>query len=308
MRLAFILNPAARNRRAGSLRTVLETALAKRDLRATLVETEAPRHATTLARTLAETHDVVVAVGGDGTVHEVARGLMGTPAAMGILPLGTGNDFAHALGMPDDLEAGIDALILAPRVAVDLARLTWTEADGSTHETTFINCLGVGFDGVVAAAVPRYKWLGGKTAYLAAVLRSLVGWGQPAVTVAADGETLLDGRFFLLDVNNGFSVGGGFLMTPDAVPDDGLLDVCVVRSMKLPRVLQLLPKTFSGGHVNEPEARMATIKRLTLRTETPLSAHADGEVLTTTATAMDVEVLPGVLTALAPSIRRPNRG
>ena len=317
VRLAFILNPAARNRRAGAARTELEQALAKRDLRATLVETEAPRHGTELARQLAADHDVVVAVGGDGTVHEVARGVMGTTAAMGVLPLGTGNDFAHALGMPDDLEAGLDLLLLAPQVPVDLARLRWTEEDGSQHEVVFVNCLGIGFDGVVAVAVPRYKWLGGKTAYLAAVLRSLVKWTQPDVTISAvtadaptmDGvaaeETLYAGKFFLLDVNNGFSVGGGFLLTPEAVPDDGALDVCLVRSARMSRILRLLPTTFSGGHVGAPEVLMQRVTKLTLRTTTPIPAQADGEVLTASATLMEIEVLPGALRALAPAMRRP---
>jgi diacylglycerol kinase (ATP) len=95
------------------------------------------------------------------------------------------------------------------------------------------------------------------------------------------------------------------LLTPEAVPDDGLLDVCLVRSAKLHRILRLLPKTFSGGHVGEPEVRMGRVRRLTLRATTPIPAHADGEVLTAGATAMEVEVLPGALRALAPNIRRP---
>ena len=340
MRYAFLLNPAAQNHHAGRRRPALEAALRAEGVAFTLVETVAPGHAERLAREAAAEHDVVVAVGGDGTIHEVARGVFGTGARMGVLPLGTGNDFAHAIGMPDDLGAAVRALLAAEPVPVDVGRVRWQErADGgafATHEALFTNCLGTGFDALAARGAQRLKFLGGRTAYLAAVLRSLWLWRQPVATITlqtamepepvlaaaevggaaqaeparlglppGEGEALHDGRFFLVEVGNGFSVGGGFLLTPDAVVDDGLLDVCLVDRVSTKRVLQVLPKAFTGAHVCEPEVTIRRARRVTIRSEAPLPVQADGENLTVGARVIDVEVIPGALSLLAPRIRRP---
>src|SRR5688572_7487889 len=144
MRLAFILNPAARNGRAGRVREAIEAGLSRRGVEATIVETEARGHATELAASLAGANDAVVAVGGDGTAHEVVRGLYGTETPLGILPEGTGNDFAHALGMPDDVDAAIGALLAAPARPIDLGRVRWTERVGGEviqRDELFVNCL-----------------------------------------------------------------------------------------------------------------------------------------------------------------------
>jgi diacylglycerol kinase (ATP) len=322
VRLAFVLNPAAQNRRAARARAQLAAALDRRGVRATLAETEAPGHATRLAAALAADHDAVVAVGGDGTVQEVARGLYGTGAALGVLPFGTGNDFAHALGMPDPFEQALDALLAAPVRPVDLGRVRWEEEDAHgarvVREGLFVNCVGAGFDGLVALGVPRYKWMGGQTAYLAAVMRALRLWRQPGVQIAVapepggaepggvrdDGALVpaYAGPLFLVMICNGHSVGGGFLLTPESVPDDGRLDVCVVGAITLARTLRLLPMTFTGGHVGAPEVTMRRAGRIVVRAEAPLPVQADGEVISLGAHTLEVEVLPGALRALAPGL------
>ena len=344
MRYTFVLNPAAQSRRAGRQRPALEKALREAGVDYTVEETGEPGHATRLARAAAASSDIVVAVGGDGTIQEVARGVYGTGATMGVLPLGTGNDFAHAVGMPDDLGAAVRALLAAEPQALDLGRVRWLErADGggfAEHDALFTNCLGAGFDALAALGAQRYKYLGGRTAYLAAVLRALWLWRQPkvsaqivvsdevaaSVAVAAggagaagtgepdperfglapgEGEVLHDGPFFLVEVGNGFSVGGGFLLTPDAVVDDGLLDVCLADYMTTGRALRLLPKTLRGAHLAEPEVMMRRTRRVTIRATAPLPVQADGEALSAGARALDVTVLPGTLRLLAPAVRRP---
>ncbi|NNF56643.1 MAG: hypothetical protein HKN04_00235 [Rhodothermaceae bacterium] len=354
MRYAFILNPAAQSGRAGRRRRALEAALRAKDVDFTITETEAPGHAERLARAVAQSAEVIVAVGGDGTNQEVARGVHGTGATMGVLPLGTGNDFAHAVGMPDDLQAAVSALLTADAVPVDLGRVRWQErADGGdlvTHEAFFTNCIGAGFDALAAVWARRYKRLGGRTAYVAAVLRALWQWRQPdmhveirasmttdgrrsaaaevAVSAAADqvngppstvhrapstvdpiglapdeGTLLHEGGLFLVELCNGFSVGGGLLLTPDAQVDDGLFDLCLVEHVTTRRALRLLPKTFSGGHIGEPEVVMDRVRRLTVRSSVPLPMQADGEVLSNGAHAFDVAVLPGALSFRAPKLR-----
>lgn len=346
MRYAFVLNPAAQNGRAARRRPSLEAALTAAGASFTVFETEQPGHGERLAREAAAEHAVVVAVGGDGTVQEVARGVFGTDAAMGVLPFGTGNDFAHALGMPDALEAAVRALLAAETVPVDVGRVRWQErADGgalATHERLFTNCLGAGFDALAAFWARRYKRLGGRGAYVASVLRALWQWRQPDVQVeilaartgggptavappveamvggeapsataapfgltADEGEVLHEGGLFLVEVCNGFSVGGGFLLTPEAEVDDGLLDVCYVEHVTTRRALRLMPKTFTGAHVGEPEVALHRTPRVTIRSNAPLPVQADGEILTRGALALDAEVLPAALRLRAPRLRRP---
>jgi YegS/Rv2252/BmrU family lipid kinase len=306
MRLAFVLNPAARNGRAGRVRDDIEAALKRRGLEPTIVETREPKHATELAAALAGSFDAIVAVGGDGTAHEVARGLFGTSTAMGALAEGTGNDFAQALGMPKEVDAAIGALLDAPVKPVDVGRVRWTESasgDSIQKEALFVNCLGAGFDGLVATLVPRYKWMGGNLAYLTAVFRALNLWKKPYATVNVGDDPLYAGPLYFISVCNGFSIGGGFLMTPEAEIDDGRLDLCLVRGMPVLRVLRLLPKTFSGAHVGAPEVEIRRLERLTARSEAPLPMQLDGEVATTGAESLEVDVLPGAINALMPGRR-----
>jgi len=305
-----LLNPAARGGRNAALRPALGAALADAGIDATIHTTAAPGDAEPLARALGEAGEVVIVAGGDGTIHEAVNGLVGTDGVLGVLAMGTGNDFAHALGMVDPLADAARQLAEAPRVAVDLGRVRWTDSAG-THERLFSNCLGAGFDAHVAALAAETKWLGGRAAYLAAVLRTLWAWRRPLhhvrtrVLAGAHEDDPLghDGPLFLCSVGNGHSVGGGFHLTPDAVPHDGLLDVCLVRHLPTRRALKLLPTTFTGDHVGEAEVAMARLAGFGLDVATgALAVHADGEILTLGATQMEVEVLPGAITALAPGL------
>lgn len=303
-----ILNPAARGGRNRALRPAVERALAAAGFEPDVLETAAPDDAETLARALGEQGAFVVAAGGDGTIHEVVNGLAGTDGTLGVLPLGTGNDFAHAIGMDDDLDTAARQLATAVVRRVDLGRLRWTDAQGESHERRFANCLGAGFDAHAAALAAETKWLGGRAAYLAAVFRTLWLWRKPSLWVRvrervlaggdAEAEAPLDydGPLFLCEVGNGHSVGGGFLLTPDAVPDDGLLDVCLVRHLPTRRALRLLPMTFSGAHTGVPEVTMGRTAGLGLVVDDgSIAVQADGETLTYSAVEIDVEVEPGAL-------------
>ncbi len=305
-----LLNPAARGGRNAALRPALEAALQDAGIDATIHTTAAPGDAEPLARALGHAGETVVVAGGDGTIHEAVNGLIHTAGVLGVLPLGTGNDFAHALGMVDSLAEAARQLAGAPRVAVDLGRVRWTDGTG-THERLFSNGLGAGFDAHAAALAAETKWLGGRAAYLAAVLRTLWAWRKPLhrarthVLADAHDEDPLghDGPLFLCAVGNGHSVGGGFHLTPDAVPNDGLLDVCLVRHLPTRRALKLLPTTFTGGHVGEAEVTIARLPGFGLDVASgALAVHADGEILTRDAIRFEVEVQPGAITALAPGL------
>ena len=336
-----LLNPAARGGRNRHLRAPLAQALARAGLEAEIAETTARGNAERLARQAGARGRLVVVAGGDGTVHEAVNGLDGTGGRLAVLPLGTGNDFARALGMPRGLDDAVRALATAPTRRIDLGRLSWTDADGA-HERAFANCVGVGFDAHAAALASETKWLGGRAAYLAAVLRTLWVWRRPVVEVrvqteaharraalagaagglepagseqaesepagagaAPGGQVDYSGPLFLCEVGNGQSMGGGFFITPDARLDDGLLDVCLARHLTPRRALGLLPQTFTGRHTAAPEVTMARARRLSLAVTASaaggVGVQADGETLTYRATGVRVEVDPGALAVVAPA-------
>lgn len=308
-----LLNPAARGGRNRALREPLARALAAAGVEAEIIETTGPGDAERRAAEIGADGGLVVSAGGDGTLHEVVNGLAGTAATLGVLPLGTGNDFAHALGMPNRLADAARALVDAPVTQIDLGTVRWTEADGSERTRHFANCLGMGFDAHAAGLAAHTKWMGGRAAYLGAVLRTLWAWRRPDLAVRVDASDLaFEGPLFLCEVGNGHSIGGGFLTTPDARPDDGLLDVCLVRHIDPRRALRLLPQTFSGRHVSAPEVTMAQTTRLSLTVTASrrrgLGLQADGESLTGRAVRVEVGVEPGALAARAPRVGRRETG
>lgn len=306
VRVAFVLNPAARSGRAARHADRIRRDAAAAGLDASLVLTAGPGDATTRARELAADHEAVIAVGGDGTAQEVINGLVDTDAAFGLVPVGTGNDLAAALGIPTGVELGrLAAELRAPARHIDLARATWTEA-GETHSRVYANSLGAGFDALAASLAGRYKRFGATAGYLVAIGHALKTWTPDAAEVEVfvargDGtsESVLHGPFFLCEIANGRSVAGGIRLTPEAELDDGLLDVCCAGPLSMRRVVRVLPKALAGRHTREPEVSMRrgpAARIHALRGSFPI--HADGEALATAATHLAVEVLPGALRVL----------
>jgi diacylglycerol kinase (ATP) len=321
-RYAVILNPAAGNSRAGKIRARLRAALEASGASFELIPTEGPRHAARLAAELGGGFDAVVAAGGDGTSQEVATGLYraASRVPLGVLPLGTGNDFGDLIRMPHRCEDAVAALLAAEAQPIDVGHVRWREqADGPWHEGLFLNAVGIGFDAMVATEAARFKHFRGKSAYFAGIVSALKRWPRPTVRVerlspslrilpggatepAASGELLHEGKLFLAAVGNGRTVGGGFRITPHARPDDGLLDLCFVDDVRHLRLPILIPQVMRGRHLGAPEV---VSERLTgLRIVSPdygLPLHFDGEVLTSSAVEVEVHVLPGAVQVLCPA-------
>lgn len=305
MRYAFIMNPAAGHGRAGRRRKRLEGVLEAAGLDYTLLLTEGPGHAAALARQAAEGGEVVVAVGGDGTVQEVVRGVVasGAEVHLGVLPMGTGNDFVKMLGMPRSVPAAVEALARTRPKAVDYGLVRW-EGDEGGAETPFVNAVGVGFDARVAEAAAALKYLPGLAGYLAAALRTLRCWRPPVVQVVAEaGGLRYSGPLFLITAGNGICSGGGFFLTPEASAVDGLLDVCLIEGLAPGRVLQLIPRVLRGRHGTAAEVHLCRAAALQITSEVPLPVHADGEVLTGAARRIEIRAVAGGLSVLAPAVR-----
>lgn len=249
------------------------------------VGTVYPRHAVELAQQAAEQgYELVVAVGGDGTVHEVINGLMRVPRPvrprLGVVPFGSGNDFAHAIGMPDGAVPALRQVYTGRPQRVDLGRLTILDDAGAPRLTEYFdNTLGIGFDAAVVIRSRRMTWLRGMLVYLAAVLQTIaLDHVAPRLQVRTDSESW-DQASLMLVLCNGPREGGGFFIQPQARLDDGLLHYAGVGRISRLRMLRLLPEVLQGTHGRFREVRMGAFERLELDSSLALTIHADGEIL-----------------------------
>lgn len=273
----FIYNPAADRGRAG--RRVAELRALTDTDGATWVATARPGHATELAaRAGADGGATVVAVGGDGTVHEVVNGLMQVDAArrpaMGVVPLGSGNDFAFGAGVPADAEQALRRVLQGGRRRVDVASVT----DGQGRREYWDNSLGIGFDAAVNIQSRRIHRLHGFAMYLTATLRSILSnFDSPHMSLTVDGRTW-EQPVLMLTLGNGPREGGGFRTTPAARMDDGKLDYVVIDPVSRLTMLRVLPTVMQGTHGRFPFVRLGTFTRLHLRADRALPVHSDGEL------------------------------
>lgn len=294
----IILNPAAGGGRARRMQVAIERELAARSIEADVILTRARGHAVELAAEAASDHGLVVAAGGDGTVHEVANGLLSVGvsqrrAALAVLPIGTGNDFQKLLGS-NRLPHAFDAILAGETRAVDAGRVTWED---STEY--FINGMGTGIDVEVVRQISRMPRLRGVAGYLAGVLRALGVFEPIRARLVVDGR-VLDQRVMIVAVGNGVSQGGGFYLTPDARADDGRLDLCIIGDMRMTRILRTLPRLLRGRHVGMEGVSMMQFSRLEIETDGALFFQLDGELREPRLTRhMVVEVVPGALRVVA---------
>lgn len=254
-------------------------------------ETERPGHARELAATAArDGFERVVAIGGDGTVCEVANGLAHSDTLLGIVPLGTGNDVAVNLNIPRHPAAAASLAAGGPPRRLDLGQIT---TDGASM--CFVNVAGFGFDAEVATRVnrmPKLPYIAGTLPYVAGVLQTLWQYRAPRMHITLDGQPL-ERAVFLVAVGNCASYGGGMRIVPDARPDDGAFDVCIVKDLSRLEVLRLLPKLYSGGHVGHPAVELYRCRSLTADADFRVLCQADGELFG--GLPAQFSVLPGAL-------------
>jgi len=250
-------------------------------------------------RAIAAKPDAFVVVGGDGMVHLGVNLLVGTEVPLGIVPSGTGNDTARALGLPlGDPAAAIEALVAAlerPSRAID-AGLVRHSADGTgtTRTTWFANVLSAGFDAIVNERANTLRHPKGASRYLVALAIELARLRPIRYRVLLDGvETVTDA--VLVAVGNGTSIGGGMLVTPNAVVDDGLFDVLVVTTMSRLSFLRVFPSVFKGTHLGDPRVSVHRVRSVRIEADAVV-AYADGERLA--ALPVDIEMVPGALRIL----------
>ncbi len=305
MKTCVILNPMAGRGAAGQRRGELEAALSASGLEHTLLTTHARGGATELAFQAVERgFQAVIAVGGDGTINEVANGLFGSAQAgagealLGVVPLGTGSDFVKMFDGfgSGDLAAIMRRIAAGNTRAIDIGQIT-VETGGRELRRIFVNGLGAGIDAQVAVEVGKVTWTTGLAAYIIASLRALVSYKPSQMTVRYDGKELRK-KLYFATVANGRWQGGGFLLTPAASIDDGMLDLCIVPSLRPDQVIRYYPKLLDGSHTELKIVTMAQARQIEISSPRPFPVATDGEVVATDATRVLVETLPGALRLL----------
>lgn len=286
-----LANPAAGSGRGARLGARAIAELERRGLAVEAVFSRGPGHLAELAgAAAARGRSRLVAMGGDGTLAEVAQGLLaveGSPTVLGIVPLGTGNDFVKSAAWPRDWRGACARLAAgcAPR-RVDAGRV---------NGRWFLNGVGFGFDAAIAHATLRYKWLPGPLGYGAGLVDALRdGVARPVCTLRWDGGA--DRRAVtLVAACNGQYAGGLFRLAPRAALDDGRLDVVWADALGRRQVLWHAPRVMRGTHEHLPIAHRARCRRLEIQSDLPQPAQADGELLGTAIERLEIELVPGAL-------------
>ena len=244
---------------------------------------------------IAAAPDALVVVGGDGMVSLGANLLAGSSVPLGVVPSGTGNDMARGLGIPvGNAESAIEALLLAlhrpPRI-IDAGRVR----NGAGQESWFACVLSAGFDAVVNERANLMRWPKGKSRYNLALLRELAMLKPIRYRLTLDSE-VIETDAMLVSVGNNTSMGGGMLVTPNALLDDGELDVLVVKPLSRLAFLRIFPRVFKGTHLGDP--RVTVYRARSIRIEADgVSAYADGERVGPL--PVDIEAVPAALRVLA---------
>jgi len=285
-----VLNPAADRGRAGQRRAELQTVLDQAGVDAAVAVTERPGHAVELARAaVAAGARVVAAAGGDGTIHEVAQALVGTGTALGVLPMGSGNDYIRVLGIPKDLVGAAAVLAQGRARTVDVAQVQGQFS---------LNSFGMGIEGQIAADYRRMRFLKGELGYLYATILEVVRFRAFRAEVEGDGWTFA-GRLLSVSVMNGPCAGGGYRLAPHARVDDGVLDVGLIGNY--PRLVRfvVLPKTRDGSYLNLARVHAKKAERVEIRSDRPLPVHMDGELLPEPVQEIEVSLRPRALYVIA---------
>jgi diacylglycerol kinase (ATP) len=298
MRIIILLNP---NAGRGKARLVLREALGamqRAGIEIDVQESRDAQHLLALARrAAAEKPDAIVSLGGDGTHHYVVNGIVGSQVPLGIIPCGSGNDFAKGLGIPTQARGAAAVLRAGHTRRVDLGRVG----------NTVYGCIaGAGFDSVVTRyANERVRRLRGSWAYAWSIFRCLESYRPEPLEIVSDVQSF-SGEVTFAVVGNNVSYGGGLHLTPRAKLDDGLLDVCIVPYLEKLELLRWIPSAYRGEHLRHPRIIYFQARKVSLSTTSRLELFGDGEFMQELPAT--IEVVPRALPVIVPVRSRGDLG
>ncbi len=295
--MLLILNPISGRGYAARALPELEQKLKDYKIDYRLVLTERPWHAADLAEQAArEGYDAVVVASGDGTANEVLNGLMRArkagfdKTAMGIIAVGTGNDFAYGMGIRGGIEAGCKLLAENYRRRMDVGLVIGGDYPQGRY---FGNGVGVGFDAATGFVAAKIRWTRGLLLYLIAAIETVfIYYKAPKVKLLLDDEEMLVSPL-MVSIMNGRRMGGGFFFAPNGDPGDGVLDICLARSASRMRIFGLIPYFMKGTQATQKEVSMHRARRVhVLAEEGTLPVHCDGETVCYAGREITIEILP----------------
>jgi len=267
-RYLLIVNPEAGSRSTMKALPDIERLMRDRDADYEFHFTKERGHATELVKEIGGDFDVIVSVGGDGTINEIVNGMPDINKPLGILPIGTGNDFARSCSMKmGDLESAVDVLLAHNVKKIDL---------GEVNGRRFVNVMGMGFEGRANDIGKLLPFLHGTPKYLIAIGWSYLTYRRMPLKIKFNGLNLNE-KVFLMSIGNGWNVGGGLQLTPKAKLDDGFFDICYVQNISRWRILQVFGKLYDGTAHEVEEMEAHQTNEITVSSEFPIPAHIDGE-------------------------------
>ncbi len=297
MKTTVILNPTSGRGRGKKLLPILERLLDASNLDYRLLQSERPWHAVELAESASrEGHDAVITAGGDGTANEAINGLMRaqadgyTQTALGMLSIGTGNDFAASVGIPVNLGEALATIRRNNRRRVDIGLMKGCDFPKGRY---FGNCVGIGFDAAGTVQSRKITWASGMLAYLIAVVQTIFWYYKaPTLEIELDDETITQPSL-LVSIMNGQRIGGGFWTAPNAVVDDGLFDLCIAHEVSRARMFTFIPHFIKGTQATQPEIKMRRSRTVSVTAiKGSMPVHLDGEIIGETCNHLAVEILP----------------
>ncbi|MDE3723616.1 YegS/Rv2252/BmrU family lipid kinase [Nocardiopsis sp. N85] len=273
--IALLVNPRSGRRRAAVTAVRLKEALRDAGARVHVYSGESAADSRRMARlAAADDPDALVAVGGDGLVHQALQGVVGTGVPLAVVPTGTGNDIARAFGRFRGSAQDLAAAVLRGRTrSVDCVRVEL--ADGTRRH--YLSVLACGFDARVNERVNGFRFKVGRVGYLVGLLAEMRAFRPVHYEIDVDGRRV-DGPGMLVAIGNTSSYGGGMKVCAAAEPDDGLIDVVFLKEAPMGRFLRLFPLVFTGGHLDLPEVLVERGRTVTVRAES-VPVYIDGERL-----------------------------
>lgn len=287
--IAVLVNPLARGGRSRGLLAPVLNRLRQGGSEVSVIVGESADDALERACTaVAEGPEALVAFGGDGLVHLAVQAVAGTDVPLGVIPAGTGNDIAGALGLPKkDTLAAADVVLRAEVRTIDAAKIGKDE--------WFAGVVSCGFDSRVNERANRMSWPPGMAKYLLALAEELRSFRPIPFRLELDGE-VIEREAMLVAVGNTRSYGAGMRVCPDALPDDGLLDVTILGAVPRGEFLRAFPRVYKGSHAGHPAVTMRRARRVTLEAPGAI-VYADGERVGPA--PLTCEIVPGSLRVLA---------
>jgi diacylglycerol kinase (ATP) len=288
-RTVFLVNPASDNGRTGRRWPELSHAARAHGLAGDALFSERPGQLAGLARQAIEDGaTLLVAVGGDGTVQEIANGIAGVDGVeLAVIPRGTGFDFARTFGIPPD-NGAFQIARDGHTIDVDLGRVSYRRWDGGDEDAYFANIASAGMSGAIARrANETTKAMGAKASYLWSIVAVFARWHSDEVRVTVDGEERA-GLMHDVIVANGRYLAGGIKICPEARPDDGLFDVLLIGNLAKRDLMVTLPKAYFGKHLPHPKAELLRGREVTVDAAEPLPIQLDGEQPGTTPARFEI--------------------